>query len=80
MLLLNKIEKEQIKLNISRRKKIIKIEAEINKTENGKPTEKIIKPNAVGFFGTFNKIDKPLCSLMNKKIEKKQIINIRKER
>lgn len=64
ILLFNNKQKEQIQSNVSRRKKIIKIEIHINKTENKKPTENH-KTNAVGFFRKFNKIDKPLGRLMN---------------
>ena len=61
---------------ISRRKKIIKIWAEINEKET------IVKINKTKswFFEKMNKTDKPLARLIKKKREKNQINKIRSEK
>jgi hypothetical protein len=51
-------KREQVKLNVTRRKKIIKIETDTDKIENRKPIEKINKTKS-WTFGKLNKIDKP---------------------
>ena len=63
------------KPKISRRKKIIKIQAEINEKEM-KETVKITKTKS-WFFEKINKIDKPLARLIKEKGEKNQINKIR---
>jgi len=63
------------KPKISRRKKIIKIRAEINEKEM-KETVKITKTKS-WFFEKINKIDKPLARLIKEKGEKNQINKIR---
>ena len=67
------------KNNVSRRKEIIKIRAEINETETKKTIAKINKTKA-WFFEKINKIDKPLARLINKKKERTQINKIRSEK
>ena len=64
---------------ISRRKEIIKIQAEINEKEM---KEKIVKINKTKrwLFEKINKIDKPLARLIKKKGEKNQINKIRNEK
>ena len=57
---------EQIRPKVSRRKEIIKIRAEINKTK--KTIEKISKTKS-WFFEKINKIDKALARLIKKKRE-----------
>ena len=59
-------EKEQTKPKVSRRKQIVKIRAEINKTETKKTVAKINKTKS-WFFEKINKIDKPLPRLIKKK-------------
>ena len=54
------------KTKISRRKEIIKIQAEINEKEMKETTVKINKTKS-WFFGKINKIDKPLARLIQKK-------------
>ena len=65
-LYLQQLEKEQKPPKISRRKEIIKIQAEINEKEM---KEKIIKINKTKswLFETINKIDKTLARLIKKK-------------
>ena len=53
---------------ISRRKEIIKIQAEINEKEIKETIVKINKTTS-WFFEKINKIDKPLARLINKKRE-----------
>ena len=61
---------------ISRRKEIIKIQAEINEKEM---KETILKMNKTKswFFEKINKIDKPLALLIKNKREKNQINKIK---
>ena len=63
---------------ISRRKKIIKIRAEINAKETKETIAKINKAKS-WFFEKINKIDKPLARLIKKQREKNQINKIRNE-
>ena len=63
---------------VSRRKEIIKIQAEINKKETKETMPKINKAKS-WFFDKINKIDKPLARLIKKKREKNQINKIRNE-
>uniref|UniRef100_F7DWS3 RNA-directed DNA polymerase n=1 Tax=Equus caballus TaxID=9796 RepID=F7DWS3_HORSE len=72
-------KKEQIKPKVSRRRKIIKIRAEINTIEMKKAVERINETKS-WFFEKINKIDKPLARLTKKKREKAQINKIRNER
>ena len=70
-------EKEEQKTpKISRRKKIIKIQAEINEKER---KETIVKINETKswFFEKINKTDKPSARLIKIKREKNQINKIR---
>ena len=72
--------KQQQKIaKISRRKEIIKIQAEINEKEM---KDKIVKINKTKswFFENINKIDKPLARFIKKKREKNQINKIRNEK
>ena len=79
-LYLKQLEKEkQKKPKISRRKEIIKIQAEINEKEMKETIVKINKTKS-WFFETINKIDKPLARLIKKKREKNQINKIRSEK
>ena len=71
-------QQQQKKPKISRRKKIIKIQAEINEKEM-KKTRKINKAKS-WFFEKINKINKPLARLIKKKREKNQINKIRNEK
>ena len=64
---------------ISRRKEIIKIQAEINEKEMKETIVKINKTKSQ-FFEKINKIDKPLARLIKKKREKNQINKIRNEK
>ena len=61
---------------ISRRKEIIKIQAEINEKEMKETIVKINKTKS-WFFEKINKIDKHLARLIKKKREKSQINKIR---
>ena len=64
---LNQLEKEEkTKPKVSRRKKIIKIRAEINETETKKTIAKINETKS-WFFDKMNKTDKPLARLIKKK-------------
>ena len=54
------------KLRVSRRKKIIKIRAELNDKETKKTIQRINEFKS-WFFEKINKIDKPLTRLINKK-------------
>ena len=63
-------------LRVSRRKKIIKIRAEINEKETKETIAKINKTKS-WFFEKINKIDKPLARLIKKQREKNQINKIR---
>ena len=57
---------EQTRPEVSVRKEIIKIRAEINEIETKKTIEKINEMKS-WFFEKINKIDKPLARLMKKK-------------
>ena len=72
---LKQLEKEQ-QQKISRRKEIIKIQAEINEKEMKETIVKINKTKS-WFFEKINKIDKLLVRLTKKKREKNQIYKIR---
>ena len=63
---------------VSRRKKILKIRAEINSKETKETIAKFNKAES-WFFEKINKIDKPLARLIKKEREKKQINKIRNE-
>ena len=64
---LKQLEKvEQTKPKVSRRKKIIKMRAEINEIEMKKTIEKINETKS-WFFEKNNKIDKPVSRLIKKK-------------
>ena len=77
---LKQLEKEeQIKPKVGRRKEIIKIKAEINKTDTKKTIAKINETKSC-FSEKINKIDKPLARLINKKKERTQISQIRNEK
>ena len=77
---LKQLEKEeQTKPKINRRKKIIKIRAEINEIEMKKTIAKINKTKS-WFFEKLNKIDKHLARLIKKKRERTQINKIRNEK
>ena len=67
--------------NVSRRKEIIKIRAEINEIEVKTTTERINETKS-WFFEKINKIDKPLARLTKQKREKTQInqIEMKKEK
>ena len=66
---LKQLEKEEQKTpKISRRKEIIKIQAEINEKEMKETIVKINKTKS-WFFEKINKIDKPLARLIKKKRE-----------
>lgn len=66
-LYLKKLEKEQIKPKLNRRKEIIKIKVEINELENRKPTEKrTMKPKTDSLM-TSIKSDKLLARSMREK-------------
>ena len=73
-----KLEKEQMRPKVSRRRDIIKIREEINKIEKKKTIEKINETKS-WFFTKINKIDKPLARLIKRKRESTQI-NIRNEK
>ena len=74
---LKQLEKEEMKKpRVSKRKKIIKIRAEINEKETKETIAKINKAKS-WFFEKINKIDKPLARLIKKKGEKSQINKIR---
>ena len=76
---LKQLEKEEMKKpRVSKRKKIIKIRAEINEKETKETIAKINKAKS-WFFEKINKIDKPLAKLIKKKREKNQISKIRNE-
>ena len=63
---------------VSRRKKILKIRAEINAKETKETIAKINKAKS-WFFERITKIDKPLARLIKKQREKNQINTIRNE-
>ena len=74
---LKQLEKEEKK--ISRRKEIIKIQAEINEKEAKETIVKINKAKS-WFLEKINKTDKCLARLIKKKREKNQINKIRNEK
>ena len=77
---LKQLEKEEQKNpEVSRRKEIIKIRAEINEIETKKIIAKINKTKS-WLFEKINKIDKPLVRLIKKKRERTQINKIRNEK
>ena len=77
---LKELEKEeQTKSNVSRRKDVINIRAEINEIETKKTIAKINKTKS-WCFEKINKINKPLARLMKKKRERTQINKIRNEK
>ena len=76
---LKQLEKEEHLPPISRRKEIIKIQAEINEKEIKETIVKINKTKS-WFFEKINKIGKPLARLIKKKREKNQINKIRNEK
>ena len=79
-LYLKELEKEEkTKLQVSRRKEIIKIRAEINEIETKKTIMKINKTKS-WFFEKINKLDKPLARHIKKKKERTQINKIRNEK
>ena len=63
---------------VSRRNKILKIEAEINAKETKEAIAKIKKAKS-WFFEKINKIDKPLARLIKKQREKNQLNKIKSE-
>ena len=63
---------------VSRRKKILKIRAEINAKETKETIAKINKAKS-WLFKKINKIDKPLTRLLKKQREKNHINKIRNE-
>ena len=65
-------------VQVSRRKEILKIRAEINAKETKETIAKINKAQS-WFFKRINKIDKPLARLIKKRREKNQINKIRNE-
>ena len=76
---LRQLEKEKQKnTKISRRKKIIRIQAEMNEKEMKETIVKINKTKS-WFFEKINKINKSLARLIKKKREKNQINKIRNE-
>ena len=75
---LTQLEKEQARPQVSRRKKIIKIRAEIKDIETKKTTEKINGTKS-WFFEQITKINKPLARLIKKR-ERIQINKIRNEK
>ena len=76
---LKQLEKEEMKnWNVSRRKEIIKIKAEVSEKETKETIAKVIKTKS-WFFGKINKIDKPLARLIWTKREKNQINKIKNE-
>ena len=78
---LKQLEKEEgeKKNKISRRKEIIKIQAEISEKEMKEAIAKITKTKS-WFFEKINKIDKPLTRLIRKKRENNQINKMRNEK
>ena len=72
-------KEEQTKPKVGRRKDIIKIKAEINKTDTKKTIAKINETKS-WFFENINEIDKPLARLIKKKKERAQISKVRNEK
>ena len=78
-LYIKQLEKEEMKNpRVSRRKKILKIRAEINAKETKETIAKINKAKS-WFFEKINKTDRPLARLIKKQREKNQINKIRNE-
>ena len=76
---MNQLEKEeQTQPKASRGKEIIQIRAEINEVRKKKTIAKINETKS-WFFKKTNKIDKPLATLVKKKMEMTQINKIRNE-
>ena len=76
---LKQLEKEEMmNPRVSRRKKIMKIWAEINGKETKETIAKVNKAKS-WFFEKINKIDKPLARLIKKQREKDPINKIRNE-
>ena len=71
----NNWKKKKKSTKISRRKEIIKIQAEINEKEMKETIVKINKTKSL-FFEKINKIDKHLARLIKKKREKNQLNKI----
>ena len=63
-----KLEKQQMRSKVSRKRDIIKITEEINKIEKNKTIEKINETKN-WVFDKINKIDKPLAKLIKRKRE-----------
>ena len=76
---LKELEKEQTKPEVSRRKEILKMRAEINEIETKKTIAKINETKS-WFFEKINKIDKPLAKLIKKKRERIHINKLRNEK
>ena len=77
---LKELEKEELtKPEVSRRKEIIKIRAEVSEIETKKTIAKINKTKT-WFLEKINRIDKPLARLIKKKRERTQINKIRNEK
>ena len=68
----SKLEKEQKRPKVSRRKEIIKIKEEFNKVEIQTTIEKINRTKS-WFFEKVNKIDTPLARLTKKRRKRTQI-------
>ena len=76
---LKQLEKDEMENpRVSRRKKILKIRAQIN-TKETKETIAEINKTKTWFFEKINKMDKPLARLIKKQREKNQINKIRNE-
>ena len=76
---LKQLEKEGKKNKISRRKGIIKIQADINEKEMKETIVRINKTKS-WFFENMNKIEKPLARLIKKKRGKTQLDKISNEK
>ncbi|XP_072608843.1 ubiquitin thioesterase otulin isoform X5 [Vulpes vulpes] len=72
-------KKQQIDATPSRRRELIKIQAELNEIETRRTVEQINRTRS-WFFERINKIHKPLASLIKKKREKTQINKIMNEK
>ena len=72
-------QQQQKPTKISRRKEIIKIQAEINEKEMKETIVKINKAKS-WLFEKINKIDRPSARLVKKKREKNQVNKIRNEK
>ena len=72
-------KKQQIDPTPSRRRELIKIQAELNEIETRITVEKINRTRS-WFFERINQIDKPLASLIKNKREKTQINKIKNEK